>query len=103
LEEKNAKAQRCKDAKVVDLAQRSRLVGRKERKGAKVQRRKGRQSRAKIKKVSGDFPSPVAYALMAVHVPPSGLKPNSQKQALGLPLQKSAIITRQSSIKINRF
>jgi hypothetical protein len=34
---------------------------------------------------------------------PFGLKPESQKKALGLPLQKSAIITRQSAIKINRF
>ena len=33
-----------------------RLVGRKERKGAKVQRRKGSGSRGTIKKVSGDSP-----------------------------------------------
>jgi hypothetical protein len=46
---------------------------------------------------------PLGLRTPAVHVPPSGLKPKSQKQALGLPLQKSAIITRQSAIKINRF
>jgi hypothetical protein len=37
LEEKNAKARRCKDAKVVDLAQRSRLL---EERNAKARRRK---------------------------------------------------------------
>jgi hypothetical protein len=36
-----------------------RLVGRKERKDAKVQRRKGSGSRGTIKKLSGDFPCSV--------------------------------------------
>ena len=52
MEEINAKTQGCKDAKVVDLPQRSLLFGRNKRKDARAQRRKGSGSPAEIPAVS---------------------------------------------------
>ncbi len=67
-------------------------VGRKERKGAKVQRRKGSGSCAKIKKVSGDSPCSVEVCAAKPASPNRRKNRNAKTRPYNLLVPKSSIL-----------
>jgi hypothetical protein len=67
-------------------------VGRKERKDAKVQRRKGRGSRAKIKRVSGDSPCSVEVCAAKPASPNRRKNRNAKTRPYNLLVPKSSIL-----------